>query len=119
MNTIRSCGAVVLTMLAGCGLSVWVADNFPSPAEQYPRRDFYGAVVPAGRPGISGISHVDELVTLYGPPDLILEARPRNGDFRDGTPAASYVYYPRDGRHCYDAFVVILATGRVVRHYCR
>lgn len=96
----------------------WIAENFPTPADEYAWRDSYVAA-PAVRAGGLHISHVDELVALYGEPDLILEARPRYGEYRDRIPAMSYVYKPRDGRRCVNTFVVIEATGRVARYYCR
>ena len=89
------------------------------PIDEYLRRDTYSAAVPVVYAGGQEAAHVDELVALYGRPDLILEARPRYGEYRDGVPAVSYVYKPRDGRQCYDTFVVIIATGRIARYYCR
>jgi hypothetical protein len=100
-------------------MSEWVAEKFPMPIDEYAWRSSYGAAVPVVYAGGSQVNHVDELVALYGEPDLILEARPRYGEFRDGIPALSYVYRPRGGRLCHETFVVIMATGRVARFYCR
>jgi hypothetical protein len=99
-------------------MSRWVAENFPMPIDEYAWRDSYAAV-PAVYAGGSQVTHVDELVALYGEPDLVLEARPRYGEFRGGIPALSYVYRPRGGRLCHDTYVVIMATGRIVRYFCR
>jgi hypothetical protein len=119
MDAFRSCCVVALTLLAGCGLTPWVAENFSTPFEDYAWRDAYQASAPAGRPLVSEITYADELVALCGPPDLVLEARPKDGEYRDGVPALSYIYKPRDGRKCYDTFVIVMATGRVARYYCR
>ena len=97
----------------------WVAENIALPADEYLWRDAYRAAVPVGYPKVSEVIHVDELVALYGPPDLVLEARPRDGEYRDDIPALAYIYKPRDGRECYDTFVVIMATGKVARYHCR
>ena len=119
MNRFRSCCVLALTLLAGCGLSSWVADNIASDFDEYRWRDAYLAAAPAGYPKVADVIYEKELVALYGPPDLVLEARPRDGEFRDGIPALSYIYKPRDGRRCYDTFVVVMATGKVARYYCR
>lgn len=100
-------------------MSEWVAENFPTPIDEYLWRDSYGAAVPVMNSNKIEVEYVDELVALFGTPDLVLEARPRNGEFRSGMPALAYVYKPRDGRRCYDTFVVIMATGRVARYHCR
>ena len=119
MNGIRSCCVLAVTLLAGCGLSSWVADNIPTTYDEYRWRDAYLAAAPAGYPKVADVIYEKELVALYGPPVLVLEARPRDGEFRDGIPALSYIYKPRDGRRCYDTFVVVMATGKVARYYCR
>ena len=119
MNVRRSCCVAAATLLVGCGLSPWVADNFVTTFDEYQWRDAYRAAAPAGYPKVTEIIYADELVALYGPPDLVLEARPRDGEFLDGIPALSYIYKPRDGQKCYDAFVVIMATRKVARYYCR
>ena len=108
-----------MTLLAGCGLSSWIPDNISTTYDEYRWRDAYLAAAPTVRHGVTEITYVDELVALYGPPDLVLEARPKDGEFRDGVPALSYIYKPRDGRTCYDTFVVIMATGKVARYHCR
>jgi hypothetical protein len=119
MDAFRSCCVAALTLLAGCGLSSWVADNISTTYDEYWWRDAYLASAPAGRPLVSEVIYADELVALYGPPDLVLEARPKDGEYRDGVPALSYIYKPRDGRKCYDTFVVIMETGKVARYHCR
>ena len=100
-------------------MSDWVAENFPMSVDEYLLRDSYRAAIPVAYPGAVEVANVDELIASYGQPDLILEARPRYGEFRDGIPAVSYIYKPRDGRPCFDTFVVIVATGTVARRYCR
>jgi hypothetical protein len=100
-------------------MSEWVAENFPMPIDDYVSGGSYRGAIPVVYAGGSRVTDVDELVAQYGSPDMILEARPRYGDYRYGVPAVSYVYKPRDGRLCYETFVVIMATGRVERYYCR
>ena len=119
MRTFPSCWAVICALLTGCSVSEWVAENFPMPIEEYAWRDSYRGAAAVVYVGGSQVTHVDELVALHGPPDLVLEARPRYGEYRGGIPALSYVYKPRDGRVCYETYVVIEATGRVARSYCR
>ena len=119
MKLILSCTAGVCALLVGCAFSNWIVEHFPEPVDEYLLHDAYRAAVPIVYPGTVQITHVDELIVLCGPPDLILEARPRYGEFREGIPAVSYVYKPRDGRPCFDTFVVIVTTGTVARHYCR
>ena len=119
MKLILSCIAVICAFLVSCALSDWVEENFPVPIDDYPLRDSYHAALPAAYTGAVEVANVDELIASHGPPDLILEARPRYGEFRDGIPAVSYIYKPRDGRPCFDTFVVIMTTGTVARHYCR
>jgi hypothetical protein len=100
-------------------MSEWVAKEFPPSDNARQWQDQYRDSVPVMHLGISEVTYVKELVAVYGQPDLVLEARPRDGEFKDGIPALAYVYFPRDGRQCYETFVVIMATGEVARFYCR
>jgi hypothetical protein len=62
-----------------------------------------------------------DLIATRGEPSLILEARPRKAQYRDGIPAMSYVYFPTgdQARSCIDTYVVVEETRQVVRYYCR
>ncbi len=112
---------------AGCSIANWVDKNFPTPIDQYwmlsaysrtgysnihQSRSFDGQVIP---------QDVDELMIKRGPPDGIYEARARNTEFRYGIPVLSYVYEPgpASNQTCRDTYVVVIATGEIVRYYCR
>jgi len=61
------------------------------------------------------------LVATLGPPDAILEARPRGGDFEAGIHALSYIYNPgfESAAVCIDVYVVAEASGTIIKYYCR
>jgi len=65
--------------------------------------------------------HADELTAVLGPPDSVLEARPKGASFPYGIHALSYIYYgDRSSRGaCIDTYVVVEATGMIVKYYCR
>ena len=119
----------LLATVAGCAVVDWIfgppgpdyaAGPYSSELEMpfvYSRGRFSSDSAWIGR-------HSDELVESLGEPDLILEARPRFADYRDGIPKISYVYRAEPGARsdrstCIDAFVVLQATGEIVDYYCR
>jgi hypothetical protein len=116
---VLTCLALLVTMF-GCGIRQWVSDNFPMPVDEYLAGTAYSDGYRPYDPEWIG-SDVDALVRVRGDPYLILEARPRYGEFRDGIPAVSYVYAPSEGsgQVCFDTYVVVAETRTVVRYYCR
>jgi hypothetical protein len=118
---------IVLASGAGCSLTEWIEENFPTPIDEY----WISSAYPGSAYGYGGqiygfnghaIPHdVDELIVNFGPPDGTYEARPRNSEFRYGIPALSYVYDPdpESSQVCFDTYVVVIATGEIVRYYCR
>lgn len=65
--------------------------------------------------------HAEKLTAALGPPDSILEAKPKGGTFPYGIHVLSYIYYgDRSSRvACIDTYVVVEATGIIVKYYCR
>ena len=64
----------------------------------------------------------DELIEALGPPEFVLEARPRfSNGWPDGFPAYTYVYRgdTNSPGHCIDAYVVAEPTSTVIKYYCR
>ena len=114
-----TCLALLVTLL-GCGIHQWVNDNFPMPIDEYLSQTAYTDGYRVYDSTWIG-SDVDDLVRGRGAPYLVLEARPKYGNFRDGIPAVSYVYAPIEGsgKACFDTYVVVEETGTVVRYYCR
>jgi hypothetical protein len=109
-------------MCAGpaCSLRDWIAEEFPYPIDEYQLRFSYFSFA-AGRSSQWVGSDIGQLLDQRGPPDLMLEARPKYGEYRYGMPAVSYVYRPDpgSGTQCYETYVVIEATGKIDRYYCR
>jgi hypothetical protein len=64
---------------------------------------------------------VEDLIASRGPPDDVLEAKPRWTSFTHDVHVLSYIYYSGTdaGRSCIDAFVVVEDTGTVIKYYCR
>lgn len=112
---------------AGCSFANWIDRNFPTPIDEYWMSSAYtSAGYRYGRKIDSFDGQVipqdaDGLIVKRGPPDWIYEARPRDGEFRYGIPALSYVYEPgpESSQTCFDTYVVVIATGEIVRYYCR
>ena len=128
MRRIALLGFAVLVFGAGCINAEWVVEHFPGPIDNYQSGFSYATVTNTGYATVTntvagGWLHRDvrDLVSERGKPDMVLEARPRYGEYRNGIPAMTYVYKPdpATGRTCYDAFVVIAVTGQIARYYCR
>jgi hypothetical protein len=108
-------------------MTEWIDENFPTPIDEYLMYSAYSRTANGyGSPiyGFDGqaIAHdVEELILKRGPPSGIYEARPRGSEFRYGIPALSYVYEsgPESSQTCLDTYVVVIATGEIVRYYCR
>ena len=120
MRRIALLGFAVLVFGAGCINAEWVVEHFPGPIDNYQSGFSYATVT---NTVAGGWLHRDvrDLVSERGKPDMVLEARPRYGEYRNGIPAMTYVYKPdpATGRTCHDAFVVIAVTGQIARYYCR
>jgi hypothetical protein len=101
-----------------CSVADWVAENFPTPIDEYDWQ-FYSSGYAYAKPNPIGARHVDELVEQRGPPYMIFEARHRYGDYRNGVPAVAYVYRPSPGKVCLDTYVVIIDSGVIARYHCR
>ena len=65
--------------------------------------------------------NIDSLIEVRGPPAMVLEARPKWTEFKDGVPVLSYIYPASStaGQSCIDTFVVVETTGLIVKYYCR
>ena len=114
-----ACCCVATVMFAACNVAEWVAEEFPYPIDDYQSfAAFDRAGAGAGNVWIG--RDVQQLVSARGAPDLVLEARAKYGEYRHGIPAYTYVYRPAEaGNACYDAYVIVVASGTVARYYCR
>jgi len=101
-------------IVIGCAIGRWESDNTPLSIEDYQARYSNCCNSWVLRP-------VEELIALRGPPDDILEAKPRWTQFSHGIHVLSYIYYNRstDNRSCIDTFVVVEDTGTIIKYYCR
>jgi hypothetical protein len=64
---------------------------------------------------------VEELIAERGPPDDVLEAKPKWTSFEHGVHVLSYIYYNESaaGESCIDAFVVVEVSGTIIKYNCR
>lgn len=113
---------ILLALGAGCS----VVDVLVGDPQEPPDQGHYSAqfTYPAnlrgfGNPWIG--QHADQLVAALGTPDLILEARPKFAPFPDGIHVLSYIYSGNrsTSMSCIDTYVVVEATGMIVKYYCR
>ncbi len=64
----------------------------------------------------------EELLNALGPPDAVLEARPKFVDqWKGGVPVYMYVYSGanKSSGKCIDAYVVAEPSSTVIKYYCR
>jgi len=111
---------ILLAICAGCAFVDFVAGDPSGPQDQYQAQFAYPVTRRgSGNPWVG--QHADELTAALGPPDSILEARPRGSPFPNGVHVLSYIYYgDRSVRAaCIDTYVVVEATGVIVKYYCR
>jgi hypothetical protein len=64
---------------------------------------------------------VEELIAEHGPPDDVLEAKPKWSSFMHGVHILSYIYYNKTaaGGSCIDTFVLVEDSGTIIKYYCR
>lgn len=62
---------------------------------------------------------VDELIATRGEPDEIFHAIPMGSTFDHGVHIDAYVYGLYNKGPCIDAYVVVEASGQIVRYHCR
>ena len=101
-------------VVVSCAIE-WLERDFgPLSIEEYQER-----YTVAGDPWVG--DHVANLTRVLGPPDDILEAKPKWCEFQHGVHVLSYIYYDGSatGRSCIDTFVVVEETGIVIKYYCR
>ena len=114
MLTIKSGLIVLLLIAAGCSIGEWIDRDVP-PASLGSYPEHYD-------PGVQMIGRdVDDTVEQIGPPDFILDGRPRYGEYKNGIPVLSYVYVSETyfGTNCIDVLVVTQQSGKVARYHCR
>ena len=112
--TIRSMLIVLPLMVAGCSIGEWIErDAPPTSLRSYPAHYDQGLRM-IGR-------DVDDAVEQIGPPDFVLDGRPRYGQYKNGVPVLSYVYASETyfGTNCIDVLVVTQQSGKVARYHCR
>jgi len=113
---------ILLVICAGCTFVEVIVGDPQEPLDQdhHSAQFTYPAnLLGSGDPWIG--QHSDQLVAALGVPDAILEARPKGAPFPDGIHVLSYIYYgDRSTRiSCIDTYVVVEATGMIVKYYCR
>ena len=123
MNTGYVAGSAVLKLVliacclgqSGCG-DAPVIDDFESLTIAEYQARYSNFVNP-------WVGHqVDELIAERGPPDSVLEAKPRwTPSFKHGVHIDSYVYYNAiaESRACIDTFVVVEDSRTIIKYYCR
>jgi hypothetical protein len=107
--------AILLCLvLVGCSISEFFD------YDQWPRLDEYQTGYSKfGNPWVG--HQIDELVEERGLPDSVLEAKPKWSSFKNGVHVDSYIYYNEATARgsCIDTFVVVEATGTIIKYYCR
>ena len=100
-------------ILISCAVSWLQGDERPLSIDEY--QELYSHV---GGPWVG--RQVGELTAVRGQPDDIREAKPSSCAFPHGIRVQSYIYYndSEDGS-CIDTFVVVEASGKIIKYYCR
>ena len=101
-------------MLVGCSIGEFLDyDQWPTIEE------YQAGFSNFGDPWVG--HQIDELVEERGPPDSVLEAKPKWSSFKNGVHVDSYIYYGEvtAGGSCIDTFVVVEDTGTIIKYYCR
>ena len=117
---IGGCWLSLLAIGAGCTVIDLIVGEPYDFQDQYQSQFTYPArLMGSGNPWIG--QHADALTAALGQPDSILEARPKNAPFPDGIHVLSYIYYGNrsSSSACIDTYVVVEATGMIVKYYCR
>jgi hypothetical protein len=101
-------------VLVGCGIGEFFDyDRWPTIEE------YQAGYSKFGNPWVG--HQIEELVEERGLPDSVLEAKPKWSSFKDGVHVDSYIYFSKTsaGGSCIDTFVVVEATGTIIKYYCR
>ena len=116
------CCTYLLLPMAGCATGEWIVGDPVPPGYVQPSTatiDYQVYFLAFDNQWVG--RGKEELVTEFGAPQAIYEARPIGTDFEAGIDTLSYVYGVDSGSlaSCVDVYVLAQATGTIIKYYCR